>query len=74
MILVEQETAEIQFDMDGDAYFMVGEIAYRLDEFIKVQHGEFDGVAHITNTGGIGIKIDEANEQVNYSFFTLNPS
>jgi len=70
MVLVEQETANISFDMEGDPYFMVGEVVYYLNEFIKVQDGEFDGVAHITNTGGIGITIDEANEQVEYSIFT----
>lgn len=70
MILVEQETANISFDMEGDPYFMVGEIAYYLNEFIKVPDGEFDGVTHITNVGGIGIKINEANEEVEYSIFT----
>ena len=49
---------------------MVGETTYYLNEFIKVKDGEFDGVTHITNTGGIAIKIDEANEEVNYSIFT----
>ena len=70
MVLIEQETANISFDMEGDAYFMVGEIAYYLNEFIKVPNGEFDGVAHINNTGGIGITINETNEQVEYSIFT----
>ena len=70
MVIVEQETTSISFDQEGDAYFMVGDIAYYLNEFIKVPDGEFDGVTHVTNTGGIGIKIDEANEEVEYSFFT----
>lgn len=70
MVLTEQETTSICFDQEGDAYFMVGDIAYYLNEFMKVTDGEFDGVTHVTNTGGIGIKIDEANEEVEYSFFT----
>lgn len=70
MVIVEQETTSISFDQEGDPYFMVGEITYYLNEFIKVKDGEFDGVTHITNTGGIAIKIDEANEEVNYSIFT----
>jgi hypothetical protein len=34
---------------------------------------EFDAVTGIANTGGIGIKIDEANEEVEYSLFTISP-
>ena len=32
---------------------------------------EFDGVTHITNTGGMGIKVDPANEEVEYTVFTI---
>jgi hypothetical protein len=71
MKVLETQTATIDFDQDGDAYFMMGDIAYYLKEFIKVPDGEFDGVTHVTNTGGIGIKIDEANEEVEYTVFTI---
>lgn len=73
MVLVEQETANISFDMEGDPYFMVGETTYYLSEFIKIKQVrgvKGDGVTHITNTGSMIINIDEANEQVEYSIFT----
>ena len=47
----------------------VGETPYHLNEFIKTT-GKYDGVTHITNTGGMGINIDEINEEVQYTFFT----
>jgi len=73
MTSLETETASVSFDMEGDAYFMAGDILYYLSEFIKldVDGAEFDGIAHITNTGGIGINIDEANEEVKYTIFTI---
>ena len=73
MISIEQEIASISFDMEGDPYFMVGDIAYYLNEFMKTDDDEFDGITHITNTGGMGINIDEANEQVKYTIFTIAP-
>ena len=71
-MVLETETASISFDMDGDPYFMVGDTAYYLNEFMKTK-GDYDGVASITNTGGIGINIDEANEQVEYTIFAIAP-
>jgi len=73
MVSIEQETANISFDMEGDPYFMVGDTAYYLNEFMKTDDDEFDGITHITNTGGMGINIDEANEQVKYTIFTIAP-
>ena len=72
MKIIETETASISFDQEGDAYFMVGELIYYLNEFMKSK-SEFDGVTHIANTGGIGIKVDEANEEVEYTLFTISP-
>ena len=72
MKIIETETTSINFDQEGDAYFMVGDLTYYLNEFIKSE-SEFDAVAGIANTGGIGIKIDEANEEVEYSLFTISP-
>ena len=72
MVSIEQETASISFDQEGDAYFMAGDLVYYLNEFMQSE-SEFDGVTHIANTGGIGIKIDEANEEVEYTFFTISP-
>ena len=65
MTNLETSTAPIVADQEGDHYFMVGETVYYLNEFMKtLGNRDFDGVAHITNQGGIGIKIDEANEEV----------
>lgn len=74
MVILNTETTTISFDMDGDAYFMVGDIVYYLNDFVRLDDffgvNPFDGVTHITNTGGVGIKINEAEETVEYSFFT----
>jgi len=72
-MILEKELASISFDMEGDPYFMVGDTAYYLNEFMKTDDDEFDGITHITNTGGMGINIDEANEQVKYTIFTIAP-
>ena len=73
MINLETSTATIVADQEGDHYFMVGETIYYLNEFVKtLGNRDFDGVAHITNQGGIGIKLDEANEEVEYTIFTAS--
>ena len=73
MINLESITAPIVADQEGDHYFMVGETIYYLNEFVKtLGNRDFDGVAHITNQGGIGIKLDEANEEVEYTIFTAS--
>ena len=73
MINLESSTAPIVADQEGDHYFMVGETVYYLNEFVKtLGNRDFDGVAHITNQGGIGIKVDEANEEVEYTIFTAS--
>ena len=73
MTNLETSTAPIVADQEGDHYFMVGETVYYLNEFMKtLGNRDFDGVAHITNQGGIGIKLDEANEEVEYTIFTAS--
>ena len=73
MTNIETSTAPIVADQEGDHYFMVGETVYYLNEFMKtLGDRDFDGVAHITNQGGIGIKLDEANEEVEYTIFTAS--
>ena len=73
MTNLETSTAPLVADQEGDYYFMVGEIVYYLNEFMKtLGNRDFDGVAHITNQGGIGIKVDEANEEVEYTIFTAS--
>jgi len=71
MTNLETSTAPIVADQEGDHYFMVGELTYYLNEFMKSE-SEFDAVAGIANTGGIGIKVDEANEEVEYTLFTIS--
>ena len=73
MINLETSTVPIVADQEGDHYFMVGETIYYLNEFVKtLGNRDFDGVAHISNQGGIGIKLDEANEEVEYTIFTAS--
>ena len=73
MINLERSTAPIVADQEGDHYFMVGDTVYYLNQFMKtLGNRDFDGVAHITNQGGIGIKLDEANEEVEYTIFTAS--
>ena len=73
MTNLETSTAPIIADQEGDHYFMVGDTVYYLDEFMKtLGNRDFDGVAHITNQGGIGIKVDEVNEEVEYTIFTAS--
>jgi formylmethanofuran dehydrogenase subunit D len=73
MTNLETSTAPIIADQEGDHYFMVGDTVYYLNEFMKtLGNRDFDGVAHITNQGGIGIKVDEANEEVEYTIFTAS--
>ena len=73
MTNLETSTAPIVADQEGDHYFMVGDTVYYLNEFMKtLGNRDFDGVAHITNQGGIGIKVDEVNEEVEYTIFTVS--
>ena len=77
MKVIETSTAPLVADQEGDFYFMVGEhpvgAVYYLNEFVKTLGSkDFDGVAHMTNQGGIGIKVDEVNEEVEYTIFTAS--
>ena len=73
MTNLETSTAPIVVDQEGDHYFMVGDTVYYLNEFMKtLGNRDFDGFAHITNQGGIGIKVDEVNEEVEYTIFTAS--
>ena len=73
MTNLETSTAPIIADQEGDHYFMVGHTVYYLNEFMKtLGNRDFDGVAHITNQGGIGIKVDEVHEEVEYTIFTAS--
>ena len=81
MKVLDTQTATIDFDQDGDAYFMANGVANYLNEFIATRtmvlgeiqksDGEFDATTHITNTSGMGIKLNESNEEVEYTVFTI---
>lgn len=71
MKIIDEGGSHILADQEGDFYFWIGETIYYLNQFVKtLGNRDFDGVAHLTNHGGVGIKIDEANEYVEYKIFT----
>ena len=72
MNVIKQSTATISFDMEGDARFMVGRTAYYLNEFLRVPSSRnFDAITCISNVGLMGIKVNEAEETVDYTIYTL---
>ena len=76
MQIIDTQTTNVVTDQEGDHYFMVGETVYYLKDFVWVSGNvvesetQFDAVSHITNTGGIGVVVDEANEEITYTIFT----
>lgn len=82
--VIDKGGAHIYSDQEGDFYFEIGETVYYIKEFVaplrRFKHynaeGEFgegyDGVASISNVGSIGINIDEAEEYVEYTIFTMS--
>ena len=72
MKVIDKGGSYILADQEGDHYFWIGETVYYLHEFVKtLGNKDYDGVAHISNTGGVGVKIDEADEYVEYEIFTI---
>lgn len=84
MKVIDKGGSHIHTDQEGDAYFYVGDTTYYLSEFMaplrRFKHynaeGEFgegyDAVASISNVGSIGINIDEAEEYIEYTIFTMS--
>jgi len=71
MKVIDKGGSHLLADQEGDYYFWIGETVYYLTEFVKtLGNKDYDGVAHISNTGGIGIKINDAEEYVDYEIFT----
>jgi hypothetical protein len=70
MKVINKGDSPIHIDQEGDAYFYVGDTVYYINEFMIVKDGKHDAIASISNTGGIGIKINDAEEYVNYEIFT----
>ena len=64
--------AEIQFDMEGDPYFMVEGIVHYLNEFCKDMFSPSEwAYKSLSNTASMGITIDEVGEEVTYQYFTM---
>ena len=62
--------AEIQFDMEGDAFFTTDDgITFYLKEFVMDPDGK--GVALISNVAGIEVKINDLQDEVKYKLFTV---
>ena len=70
MKVIDKGSSPIYSDQEGDFYFEIGETIYYINEFMIVEGGKHDAIASISNTGGIGIKINDAEEYVNYEIFT----
>lgn len=69
-MVVDRGTAEIQFDQEGAAYFMVEGVAYYLDEFERVDSMPNVGFMCLTNTSGISANIDPTGEEVYFEFIS----
>ena len=62
--------AEIQFDMEGDAFFTTDNgITFYLNEFLMDSDGK--GVSHISNVAGIEAVVNDLQDEVRYKFFTV---
>tara|TARA_B110000285_G_C15058966_1_gene581241 strand:+ start:853 stop:1065 length:213 start_codon:yes stop_codon:yes gene_type:complete len=64
----DRGTADIEFDMDGNAFFMVDDVKYSLDEFIRADGEPSIGYMALSNTGGISANIDPSGEEVYFEF------
>lgn len=64
--------AEIQFDMEGDAFFTTDDgSTFYLNEFLMDPDGK--GVAHISNVAGIEVEINDLQDEVKYKLLTVSP-
>lgn len=64
-------TAEIQYDMEGDAYFVTEEgVVHYIDEFCRDMFSN-DGVAYrpLCNRSSMGITVNETGDEVFYEYF-----
>lgn len=62
--------AEIQFDMEGDAFFTTDNgITFYLNEFLIDSDGK--RVSHISNVAGIEVVVNDLQDEVRYKFFTV---
>jgi len=64
-------TAEIQYDMEGDAYFTTEEgVVHYINEFCRDMFSN-DGVAYkpLSNMSSMGITVNETGEEITYEYF-----
>ena len=66
----DRGTAEIEFDMEGNAFFQVDDVKYYLNEFMRADDAPNVGYLTLTNTGGISANIDPTGEEVYFEFIS----
>ena len=66
----DRGTADIEFDMDGNAFFMVDDVQYFLNEFMRADDTPNVGYLTLSNTGGISASIDPTGDEVYFEFIS----
>jgi len=66
----DRGTADVEFDMDGNAFFMVDDVKYSLEEFVRADNTPNVGYLSLSNTGGISASIDPSGEEVYFEFIS----
>jgi hypothetical protein len=74
MKILKQGESRLEYGQDGEPYFVVGECVWHIDQFTVHKfdpplHGYYAST-HISNTGGIAIRIDDEQEVVHYAIVT----
>ena len=67
----DRGTADVEFDMDGNAFFMVDDVKYLLEDFLMADDNSKVGYLSLTNTGGISASIDPSGEEIYFEFISL---
>lgn len=70
-MVMDRGTAEIQFDEKGEAYFMVDNTAFYLNEFMRADDTPNVGYLTLSNIGGLSASIDPTGEEVYFEFISL---
>ena len=66
----DRGTADIEFDMDGNAFFMVDDVQYFLNDFMRAGDAPNVGYLTLSNTGGISASIDPTGDEVYFEFIS----
>jgi hypothetical protein len=70
-MVMDRGTAEIQFDQEGEAFFMVDDTAFYLNEFMRADDTPNVGYLTLSNIGGLSASIDPTGEEVYFEFISL---